>query len=254
MSTRKEIAERALGLIDLTNLNDDCTPDAIIELCKRARTKFGNTAAVCVFPDFVAQSKELLSDSGVKVATVVNFPSGSDDVRATMHETKKAVADGADEIDLVLPYTAFKNGDSETARTMVSTIQAVTHNQAKLKVIIESGKLVDPALIKQASLLCLEEGAEFIKTSTGKVETNATLETAEIMLSTLAEFGDKTRGFKPAGGIKTVEDCGAYLDLADRIMGAGWASAATFRFGASGVLGDVLAALEGGSADTVEGY
>jgi deoxyribose-phosphate aldolase len=254
MSTRKEIAGRALSLIDLTNLNDDCTPDAITELCERARTKFGNTAAVCVFPDFVVQSKELLSGSGVKVATVINFPSGGYDVRATMHEAKQAVANGADEIDLVLPYTAFKNSDAEIARTMVSTIQAVTHNQAKLKVIIESGKLVDPTLIKQASLLSLEEGADFIKTSTGKVETNATLEAAEIMLTALAEFGDKTRGFKPAGSIKTVEDCGAYLDLADRIMGESWASAATFRFGASGVLDDVLAALEDGSAHTVEGY
>lgn len=254
MTNRKEIANRALGLIDLTNLNDDCTPDAIIELCQRAQTRFGNTAAVCVFPAFVVQAKAILADTNVKVATVVNFPAGGDDVRATMHETKQAVADGADEIDLVLPYTALKNGDAETARHMVSTIRAVTHNQAILKVIIESGELMEASLIKQATLIALEEGADFVKTSTGKVEINATLEAAQTILETLKEFGDKSRGLKFAGGIKTVENCDAYLALVDKIMGPEWAGVDTLRFGSSAMLNDILAALEGGEAVTSEGY
>lgn len=254
MTNRKHIAQRALGLIDLTNLDDDCTKEAVTELCKRAQTKFGNTAAVCVFPQFVSQSKALLEGTGIKVATVVNFPSGGDDIRATMHETKQVVADGADEVDLVLPYMAFKNGDEETARHMVSTIRAVTHNQAVLKVIIESGKLMESSLIKQASLLALEEGADFVKTSTGKVEINATLEAAQTILEALKEFGDKSRGLKFAGGIKTVENCGAYLALVDKVMGPDWASADTLRFGSSAMLNDVLAALEGSEAVTAEGY
>ncbi|KAG1651483.1 Thymidine phosphorylase [Nymphon striatum] len=176
-------------------------------------------------PRFVTQSVQLLADTEIDVATVVNFPHGGDDVKAVMHETKSAVADGATEVDLVLPYSSFKSGNIDTARLMISTVRAVTDNQAKLKVIIESGELKDPSLIMQASMLALEERADFIKTSTGKA-----------------------RGFKPAGGIRTVEDCGAYLQLADDILGPNWVSKDTFRFGASGVLDDVLAALEGGTA------
>ncbi len=251
---RTEIAKRALGLIDLTNLNDDCTPENITDLCQRAQTKFGNTAAVCVFPAFVEKAKSLLEDTDIDVATVVNFPDGGTDIRAVMQETKSVVAHGADEVDLVLPYKAFKSGDRETAEGMLSTIRATTHGQAKLKVILETGELNDEALIADASKLALDEGADFIKTSTGKVNVNATPEAAEIMISAIKEFGDVTRGFKPAGGIRTVEDCGVYLGIAGRIMGPQWASKETFRFGASSVLQDVLAALEGSEAVTTEGY
>lgn len=251
---RSAIAGRALGLIDLTNLNDDCTAQDIEVLCSRAQTPHGNTAAVCIWPRFVSQAKRLLADTPVKVATVVNFPAGGSDVKATMRETKQVVSEGADEVDLVIPIDALKSGDTETARHMVSTIRAVTHNQALLKVIIEAGELSQENLIREASVIALEEGADFIKTSTGKVRVNATPEYAEIMLDVLSDFGDKARGFKPAGGIRTVEDCGTYLEIADRLMGADWATRSTFRFGASGVLTDVLAALDGNRAETSDGY
>lgn len=239
------VAQRALGLIDLTNLNDDCTAADIDALCAMAQTPFGPTAAVCVWPRFVAQAVTALAGTGIKIATVVNFPHGGTDIAAVRAETVRAVADGADEVDLVIPYRALMDGDTETARQMVAAIGAETQHGALLKVIIESGELADETFIRQASTIALEQGADFIKTSTGKVAQNATLTTAQIMLDVLAQFGDCHRGFKPAGGIKTVEDCAAYLALADKIMGAQWASAQTFRFGASSVLANVLATLGG---------
>ncbi len=249
-----KVAKRALGLIDLTNLNDDCTDADVAALCERAQTAHGSTAAVCVWPRFVKMAKMALEDTGIAVATVVNFPGGGNDVKAVMKETKSTIGDEADEVDLVMPYEAFKSGDLETVSHMISTIRAVTHNRALLKVILETGELADQELVARAAALALEEGADFIKTSTGKVAENATLQSAETMLNAIKSFGDRSKGFKPAGGIKSVEDCAQYLALADTIMGADWANAKTFRFGASGVLDDVLAAIEGGRATPDEGY
>ncbi|MFZ2100608.1 MAG: deoxyribose-phosphate aldolase [Oricola sp.] len=247
MATRKEIASRVLGLIDLTNLNDDCTPPAIDALCAQAQTPFGNTAAICIWPRFVAQARKILGEGNpVRIATVVNFPSGEEAEKKVLHETKDAIAAGADEIDLVIPYKALISGDEEAARSMVATIRAATDGVALLKVIVESGELKLPTLIEAASRIALEEGADFIKTSTGKVTVNATPETAGIMLTVLKDFGDPQRGFKPAGGIRTVDEAGQYLVLADQILGKDWVSAKTFRFGASSLLGDVLATLGDG--------
>ena len=251
---RKTIAERSLGLIDLTNLDDDCSSADIDDLCARAQTPFGNTAAVCVWPRFVTQSVGLLEGTGIDVATVVNFPTGDGDIKEVMHETKAVIADGATEVDLVMPYKALMAGEIDTVEHMVSTIRAVTDNRASLKVIIESGELSDDALITQASKLSLEEGANFIKTSTGKVAQNATLQSARLILMAIKDFGDTTRGFKTSGGIKSVEGCGEFLALADEIMGPLWVNKSTFRFGASRVLSDVLAALEGEQSTPVEGY
>lgn len=250
MTDLTTIASRALPLIDLTNLNNDCTPNDIDALCARAQTPFGKTAAVCVWPRFVAQCVKLLDGTGVKVATVVNFPDGDSDVRTVMRETKQVIADGAHEVDLVLPYKAFGKGDKAHVQAMLNTIRATTEGSALLKVIIEAGELKTETLIATASRICLEHGADFIKTSTGKVAVNATLENAAIMLGELKAFGDKSRGFKPAGGIRTCAEAGAFLALADDIMGANWASPATFRFGASGLLDDVLAHLSGGEKST----
>lgn len=248
------MAERSLGLIDLTELGDDCSTADIDALCARAQTPFGNTAAVCVWPGFVAQSVQLLKGTGIDVATVVNFPSGNASIKEVMQVTKTVVADGATEVDLVMPYEALLKGDIEAVEHMLSTIRAVTDNRAKLKVILETGELVDDAMITKASKLALEEGADFIKTSTGKVAVNATLPAAKLMLAAIKDFGDPSRGFKTSGGIKSVEGCAAFLALADEIMGPHWANKKTFRFGASRVLDDVLAALEGNKAAPSEGY
>ncbi|MEO1748489.1 MAG: deoxyribose-phosphate aldolase, partial [Pseudomonadota bacterium] len=162
MNEAEDIAKLAISLIDLTNLNDDCTPQDIDQLCADAQTPVGPVAAVCVWPSFVAQSKRLLAGTDVSVATVVNFPAGDTNVRATMRETKDCVANGADEVDLVMPYKAFADGDTDIAHSMIRTIRATTDGSALLKVILETGELAQPEKIKTASALALEEGADFI--------------------------------------------------------------------------------------------
>ncbi|MTI17209.1 deoxyribose-phosphate aldolase [Rhodobacteraceae bacterium RKSG542] len=253
----KEVALRTLGLIDLTNLNDDCTPQDIEDLCKRAVTPYGHTAAICVFPQFVKQGVELLKGTGVRVATVVNFPHGGEDIEATVAETKQAIADGADDIDLVMPYKAFMDGRRGYAETMIRRVREAIPEPAILKVILETGEIKDARIIHMASETAIAQGADFIKTSTGKVEENATLASAEIMLNVIREVSLENHrpvGFKPAGGIRSVAEAKQYLDLADELLGHNWVSAATFRFGASGLLGDVLAALEGTTNVNTEAY
>ena len=249
------VAQRVLGLIDLTNLNDVCTEHDIHSLCENALGHghdFGHTAAVCVWPGFVAQSRRELTGSGVHIATVVNFPHGGPDISGVIHETQSALADGADEIDLVFPYKAFAMGDIDTAREQIEAVRAVIPAGASLKVILETGELEIAELIKSASHLALEAGADFINTSTGKVQVNATLEATDIMLNAIADSGKKA-GFKPAGGIRSVAEAAHYLALADDIMGPEWTSPETFRFGATSLLDDVLAILQGSEGPSGDG-
>lgn len=258
MSDVIENAKRALGLVDLTNLNDDCTPDDITALTGRTVTDHGSVAAVCVWPRFVAQAAKELTGTGVKVATVVNFPEGGEDTEAVVAETRQAIADGADEIDLVMAYNAFASGRKGFAEEQIIRVKAAVPEPAILKVILETGEIKDPLLIHAASNVAIAAGADFIKTSTGKVTVNATLEAAEIMLTAIEEArrdnAERVIGFKPAGGIRTSEDAESYLALADRIMGHNWASASTFRFGASGLLDALIATIEGRDAATGQGY
>ncbi len=243
--SRQDDARRALALIDLTDLNAHSSADAVATLCQKAVTPFGNVAAICIWPRFVKGATPLLAGSGVKIATVVNFPDGDEDAAPVVMETEKAIKDGADEIDLVFPYRAFKKGEHDLAGEMIAIIASVCSGRALLKVIIETGELRDQNLVKSASELAIEEGADFIKSSTGKVQVNATLASAETMINAIKASGRRDVGFKPAGGIRTVEDAASYLALADQIMGADWATSKTFRFGASGLLDDILAALNG---------
>lgn len=250
-------AKRALGLVDLTNLNDDCTAADITALCKRAVTDHGHVAAICIWPRFVEQGVAELTGTGVKVATVVNFPDGGVETSSVVAETKQAIRDGADEIDLVMPYKAFMDGRKGFAEEQIIRVKAVIPAPAILKVILETGEIKDPLLIHMASEIAINAGADFIKTSTGKVPVNATLEAAEVMLTVIEETRRdvlKDVGFKPAGGIRSVDDAAAYLALADRILGSNWPSAATFRFGASGLLDALLGAIEGSDAAAGEGY
>jgi deoxyribose-phosphate aldolase len=243
-----DTAKRALSLLDLTDLTDDCDAAAIEKLCAQAQTPFGTTAAICIWPRFVAQARGILGPGhAVKIATVVNFPSGDQVVADVLAETKRAIADGADEIDLVIPYRDFISGDEGAVTDMVSAVKAVCTPPVILKTILETGELKDPALIREASDLAIAAGADFIKTSTGKVAVNATLQAAEIMLNAIKASG-KPVGFKPAGGVRTVTDAGEYLALAASILGEGWATPKTFRFGASGLLGDILSVLGGQAA------
>jgi len=242
----KQTARRALASLDLTDLADDCDAAAIERLSARAVTAHGPVAAVCIWPRFVAQAGPLLAGTEVRIATVVNFPSGNEPPEIVEADIRYASADGADEIDLVLPYRALAAGRDGEARAIVALARA-TAPGAVLKVILETGELRDPGLIEHAATLAIAEGADFIKTSTGKVSLNATPEAARIMLEAIAGSG-RPVGLKPAGGIKSVADAGEYLALADEIMGPGWATPKRFRLGASGVLDAILATLEGGAA------
>ncbi len=253
MTDMKLIARRALAMLDLTNLNDDCDEAAIEALAARACTDHGHVAALCVWPAFVGQAHALVGHRGVKIATVVNFPGGEDPVGEVTDLTKKAVGDGADEIDMVIPYRSMMEGRDEVVHTRIKRVKAAAGG-ATVKAILETGVLGDPDLIRKAADMAIEAGADFIKTSTGKVPVNATLSAARIMLTAIKESGASV-GFKPAGGVKLTEQAGHYLDLADEIMGEGWAIPDTFRFGASGVLGDLLATLNGDDKPTSgDGY
>lgn len=253
----KKIAKQSISLLDLTNLNDDCTNQDIEALCAKAQTQFGNTAAICIWPRFVAHAKPLLANTQIQIATVVNFPAGGTDTDQVEIETRNAINAGADEIDLVFPYEAFLAGDIENATDQIARIRAVCGSNILLKVIIEVGELKSDDAIQSASHLAIENGADFIKTSTGKVEVNATLHSARIMMQAIADTKDangKEVGFKPAGGLKTTQDAADYLALADEILGENWASPKTLRFGASSILTNLLATLNDEANQISTGY
>lgn len=240
--TTKSSAQRILSLIDLTNLNDDCTEEDVVELCSRAQGEFGNTAAVCVWPRFVNLCASILRGTSIKVATVVNFPHGGTDVADVVAATIAALDAGADEIDLVLPYQSMITGDEAQVLSILQAVREVVHAPSHLKVILETGELINPERIRRASELAIKSGADFIKTSTGKTKISATPEAVTTMLQVIRDSG-RPVGLKPSGGIRTVADAQKYLDLADAIMGPQWATPQTFRFGASGLIDAVEAEL-----------
>ena len=240
------LAARALALLDLTDLSEDSSEAGARELCARARSGPVPVAAVCLWPRWIGAAKAALAGSPVRIATVVNFPSGGGAPDVVAAEIVAALAAGADEIDLVLPWRAFLAGDAEAARAMVAQSRRQCGDRL-LKVILESGEYPDRARVTDAAELAVAAGADFIKTSTGKTARSASPEAARAMLDVIARAG-RPVGLKPSGGIRTLADAGLYLSLADEIMGPGWAAPATFRFGASGLHG-VLAAELAGTAD-----
>jgi deoxyribose-phosphate aldolase len=241
------IARRALTCLDLTDLTETCSDHGIDALCAKAKDPRGPVAAVCVWPQFVSRAREALKGSPVRIATVVNFPAGGEDVDRVIEDVNEALGDGANEIDLVLPYEAVRRGDLDRASDMVIGVRDVVDQGRILKVILETGQLGERALIETASRIAIDAGADFIKTSTGKTPVSATPEAAEIMLDAIKASG-RPAGLKVSGGIRTVADAALYLELADRIMGADWATPNTFRIGASSVYDALIAALEGRAA------
>ncbi len=255
-ASNRQIASLALTLLDLTDLSDTCTPADIETLCADAHTPYGPTAAICIWPRFVRQARGLLGpENPVRIATVVNFPQGDLTVDAVVTETLDAIADGADEIDLVIPYRALMEGDEQAVRTMISAVRAVCAPPIVLKAILETGELKERDLIRNASHIAIREGADFLKTSTGKSQVNATLEAADIMLTCMRESGRKV-GFKPSGGVQSVAEARLYINLADTIQGADWVMPSTFRFGASSLLKNILAVIDGreSAATTAAAY
>lgn len=245
--SEKEVAQLALRLIDLTSLNQSDTPNKISQLCASAVSEFGAPAALCVFPEFVTWAKlecERNNLTQVKIATVTNFPMGSSDVARAVAETERAVGAGADEVDVVFPYQSFIAGDEKLGSELVQACKHACGEQALLKVILETGVLKEPTLIRQASIIAIQAGADFIKTSTGKVAVNATPEAAKIMLEAIRDSGTEC-GFKAAGGVRTAADAAMYLDLAEQIMGSDFLTPTSFRFGASGLLTHLQTILAG---------
>lgn len=253
MNERLHRARQIVSLLDLTTLSGTETPEEIDALCLRAATVCGPVAALCVPLRHVSRARAGLARlglNGVKVATVANFPAGELDLAVSVAEIRDAVHQGATEVDLVLPYRAFLLGRESQVRAFLDGCRQEC--TVRLKVIIESGALGGVEQIRSASRLVLDCGADFLKTSTGKASVHATPEAARTMLSVIVESGGKA-GFKASGGLRTMSDAQVYLDLAEEIMGPAWIGPATFRFGASSLLDDVLAqaSREGGCAGSV---
>lgn len=254
-------ARQALGMMDLTRLNDDDSEHGIQALCQQSATPFGNVAAICVYPRFIKTVQAALHTLGLSeqmaIATVINFPHGLGSIIQVEQDIRGAITAGAQEIDLVLPYRQLMAGDNAFALAMVQAAKTVCveaspepyidkplfDKKVLLKVIIESGELATAALITQASELAIKGGADFIKTSTGKVAVNATLAASELMLIAIRDSGQPV-GFKAAGGVRTAQDAQQYLQLAARIMGKDWLTPDHFRFGASGLLTQLLNTLD----------
>ena len=242
-----DLARRALALLDLTDLADDATEAGTRDLCRRAVSGPVPVAAVCLWPRFVATARAELGDGPVRIATVVNFPDGDTPIAPAMRETEQALAAGADEIDLVLPWRAVLAGQTTAAAAMVRNVKMLC-DERRLKVILETGEYPELDKVRTTSELAIAAGADFIKTSTGKTANSASIPAARVMLSVIAGSG-RPVGLKPSGGIRTLADATRYLDLADAIMGEDWVSPTSFRFGASGLYGALVTAIDGAGPD-----
>ena len=252
----------ALGAIDLTSLHTSDTPEFIarftdkVNKFKAAYPNYPLPASICVYPNFAATVKANLKEKGVGITTVsACFPSSQSFLDVKELETRHAIEGGATEIDIVLPHNPFVAGKLDECRKEISSLRKVTEGKT-LKVILESGALQTgyPTLqegleaIAEASLLALEEGADFIKTSTGKQEPSATPIAALVMCKCLKAFMEKTgnrRGFKPAGGVSSSEDAILYLSIVEHEMGREQLAPRYFRIGASSLANKVLTSLEG---------
>jgi deoxyribose-phosphate aldolase len=233
----KNLAQQLVSMIDLTSLNHDDSDEKIISLCQQAQTKIGNVAAVCVYPQFVALAKQQLSNTTIAIATVVNFPDGDDDIKTVVADINNAIANGATEIDAVIPYQQLKTKHDQLIDEFVAQCKQAC-GDITLKAILETGELSNKEIL-QASRRAISGGADFLKTSTGKVAVNATLAATEIMLHAIKNSG-KDIGLKASGGVRTVEQAKAYLEQARDIIGEKFIQPNTFRIGASGLLDAIL--------------
>ena len=240
-----EAARIALACLDLTSLNDGDDAAAIDALCARAVGPSGRVAAVCVWPRFVAQARAALPRD-VAVAAVADFPHGALDEARALAEARAIVEAGGDEVDLVLPWRAMLGGQAIEAARLVRAVRAACAGQ-RLKLIIESGELPLPDLIRQACRIGIDAGVDFLKTSTGKTEHGASLDAARTMLEVIAAQS-RPIGFKASGGVRTVADAAGYVELVRDHLGAAALTPARLRFGASGLLGDIERVLKGAPA------
>ena len=252
------IYKAVLGMIDLTSLNSTDTYSKIAAMTEKVN-RFHDTfpdyplpASICVYPNFAKTVAQTRSDAEVHITVVGGcFPASQSPLSVKVAECTAAVADGADEVDIVLALNSFlDNNEAEARREIVEIGAAVraVKTSAHLKVILETGALKEPSLIAEASFLAMEAGADFIKTSTGKMQPAATPEAAQVMCRCIKEYYGKTGrmvGFKPAGGIATPEDAVTYWNIVSETLGEAWLNKRYFRFGASRMANNLLSALEG---------
>jgi deoxyribose-phosphate aldolase len=239
----------AVSMMDLTTLEGKDTPGKIAFLCRKAmqpldpRYEVPPCAAVCVYPNLVRVAKKLLGRSTVKVASVATaFPTGLMPLKLKLEEARIAARDGADEIDMVIDRGRFLAGDyNRVFDEICSTKEAC--GDAHLKVILETGELQTYDNVRRASELAMRAGADFIKTSTGKISPAATMPVTLVMLEAIRDYFYETGiriGMKPAGGIRTAKQALAYLVMLKETLGDDWLTADLFRFGASTLVNDVL--------------
>lgn len=238
------LIKRICGLIDLTSLNSDDNEASVAAFCQKANTSFGHVAAVCVYPQFVKLVADNFRGTAIKTATVVNFPQGNNSLEDALIEINHAIEDGATEIDVVFPYQRYLAGERQYAQDFVRACKAACGNHVLLKVILETGALNDIHIIANATKDVLLAGADFVKTSTGKIAQGATLEAATTMLLVIKDIEPQLKrrvGLKISGGVRTFEQVAAYIQLADEIMSHAWVSSATFRIGASKLIDEIEA-------------
>lgn len=259
--TSPEVLKNCMALMDLTTLHTEDSHESVKKLVGKVNSfmndypEYPLPASICVFPNLASVVRENLATSDVHVTAVAGcFPTSQSFIEVKVKECEMAVEAGADEIDIVLALNAFMSGDEETARKEIRTIRAAVDEAAAkagrkvtLKVILETGLLVTPENIANASFLAMEEGADFIKTSTGKVSVNATPMAAYIMCESIKAFHEKTGrkvGFKAAGGISTSKDAVCYHSIVKTILGNDWINKELFRFGVSRLANSLMSSIE----------
>jgi len=243
----------ALNMIDLTTLEGKDTEGKVMQMCYKAMhlhdayPGLPTVAAVCVYPNMVRTAKKAVEGSGIKVASVATgFPAGQVPISAKLEDTRFAVAEGADEIDMVISRGRFLQGDYNYVFDEIATIKEAC-GAARLKVILETGELITYDRVRRASDIAMYAGADFIKTSTGKVQPAATMPVTLVMLQAIRDFYFKTGkmiGMKPAGGISKAKQALHYLVMLNETLGEDWMTNEWFRFGASSLANDVLMQLE----------
>ncbi len=250
-TTAKQWAlDMAISMIDLTTLEGQDTPGKVRAICAKARRPdpadptAPQVAAVCVYPDLAHLAAAEVKGTGIHVASVATaFPSGRTSLEVKLADAKYAIDAGADEVDMVIDRGAFLAGDYQLVYDEIAAVREVVETRAHLKVILETGELVTLDNVRRASWLAMLAGADFIKTSTGKVSPAATLPVTLVMLEAVRDFRAthaRQVGVKPAGGIRTAKDAIRYLVLVNETAGEDWLDPDWFRFGASSLLNDLL--------------
>jgi len=256
-----EVLKECFSIMDLTTLSPKDTPSSVRKLVEKVNSfavdypAYPLPASVCVYPNFASVVRKTRKNPKLHVTTVAGcFPSSQSFLEVKLREIELAVRDGADEIDIVLALNSFLEGDYETAgkeilasRECIDKVAAELGRPVVLKVILETGLLVTPERIADASFLAMENGADFIKTSTGKVEVNATPMAAYVMCQCIKKFYEQTGrkvGFKAAGGISSAMDAVCYYSIVSTILGKEWLDKSLFRFGVSRLANQLVSAVE----------